>query len=481
MFNGFGNFNNNNHKKIPVETEYYDLIGVKPDATPEEIKKSFREVAKKEHPDKHPNNLQAATEKFQRINQAYKVLSDPQKRHIYDHEGSRGANQSGPSGVPEGMPDIFNLFNNPGFPFNGFHEQMTHKRPKPLPTKVNINVSLADLYNGKTHTLKLKQQVVCTQCKGCGANNPDAIKRCSTCNGQGQVKQIRQIGPGMIQQSMNVCGNCRGKGKTIPDKKDICSKCNGERCMKVDKEISVNIKPGMNFGNVITIEKSGDSYPDIDENGDLIIILEELVDTNSNLNNLKRHENDLLLNINLSLLEALCGFTHVITQLDGRKLVIKHDKKSKIIQPNDIMKISNEGMPIIDKKSKGDMYILFTVVLPKSLDNNRKDILTQILSPKKSDSNSDTSSTSPTSPTSSSSVNPKNSEDEKNIKKLEETNNPPLINLFNKNNNNSRTTFNSTTTNETFTENVFEDFINTDNLGPDFMSNIAQGVQCAQQ
>ena len=476
MFNGFGNFNNNNNfKKGPVETDYYDLIGVKPDATPEEIRKAYLDVAKKEHPDKHPNNREAATEKFQRISQAYKVISDPQKRQIYDLEGSKGANQSGPSGMPDGMQDIFsNLFNNSGFPFNGFHEQMTRKRPQAPPTKVNMNISLADLYNGKTQTLKFKQQIVCTQCKGCGANSPDAIKRCQTCNGQGKVNQMRQIAPGMLQQSTHVCNICRGKGKTIPEKKDICSKCKGERCIKVDKEISVHIKPGMIFGTHITIEKEGDAYPDIDENADLIILLQEIQDTNSNPNNLKRNENDLLLNINLTLLEALCGFTHIITQLDGRKLVIKHDKKSKVIQPNEIMKLSNEGMSILDRKSKGDMYILFTVVLPKNLDSNRKDILTQILLPKKLDNQSDDSANM--------NINPPSIDNEKNIKKLEETNNPPSINLFNKTNNNSRSTFNlNTNTNsntETYTENVFEDFINADNLGPDFMSNMSQ---CTQQ
>jgi DnaJ family protein A protein 2 len=349
-----------------------------------------------------------------------------------------------------------NIFGNAGFPFNGFHERMTRQKPKPPPTKQVINVSLSDIYINKKITLKLKQQVSCTQCKGIGATNPDGIKRCGPCQGQGQVNQIRQIGPGMIQQSTSICNNCRGKGKVIPDKKDICGRCNGERTCKVDKEVKVQLTPGVKFGDVIPFPKMGDEHPDLDEPGDLIVVINEMVDDSSNPNFLKRNDNDLLVNVNLSLTEALCGFNLVITQLDGRKLVINHDHTGRVIQPNDIMKISNEGMPINDKGSKGDMYIHFALVLPKQLDSQRKEILKKVLPSLKKTTPSDSKS---------------------NVK-LEDVKNPPAHNLFSGvNNSNQNSTYNNT---QNFN---FEEFIESNDInGGDFMNNLGgNGVQCAQQ
>jgi DnaJ-class molecular chaperone len=455
MFSGFGN-NFNNHNG-PKETEYYDLLGVKPDASEEDIKKAYKIVAKKEHPDKHPNNREEATKKFQKINEAFTVISDPQKRQIYDREGSQGVHQSGGGHGQGGSPfDAFNnIFGNGGFPFNGFHERMTRQKPKPPPTKQSINVTLSDLYVQKKVTLKLKQQVVCTQCKGTGSINPDGIKRCGPCQGQGQVNQIRQIGPGMIQQSTSICNNCRGKGKVIPDKKDICVSCNGDRTSKVDKEVKIQLVPGHKFGDVIQYPKMGDEHPDLDEPGDLIIVINEMATGSmNNPDNIKRNDNDLLVNINLSLTEALCGFNLVITQLDGRKLVINHDHTCRVIQPNDIMKIPNEGMSINDKGSKGDMYILFTVVLPKQLDIQRKEILKKVLPSVKKNTTSDYKS---------------------NVK-LEEVKNPPPVQLFSNNTNN-----NTTHNNQNFNFDEFADGIDI-NSG-DFINNLGGngGVQCAQQ
>ncbi len=377
-------FNQNNNGPYtpgnPKETELYDLLEVKPDVNDEDLKKSYKIVAKKVHPDKNPDNREEATIKFQKVNQAFKILSDPQKRQIYDTHGMKGIESTNGGGGDEGGENPFDMFQNifggGGFPFGGFNERMTRQKPKPPPTKHKINITLADLYTGKDYNIKLNQQSICKKCQGSGANNPSSIKRCSTCNGKGQVNQLRQVGPGMLQQTSQTCGKCKGKGKIIEDPKDICSGCNGERVVKNINTIKITIKPGMNFGMAIQMNNKGDEIPDLDEPGDLVVIPVECGGYNPS--NLKRKENNLHMNVDLSLVEALCGFKLVICQLDGRKLIIDHN--GKIIQPNEVMKIKNEGMPHLDKPSiKGDLYIHFNIILPKNLDNSRKDIIKQVL------------------------------------------------------------------------------------------------------
>jgi DnaJ-class molecular chaperone len=368
----------------PVETEFYDLLNIKYDASDDDIKKGYLKLAQKEHPDKcqdrTPEGIQKATEKFQYINYVKNILSDSNKRAIYDREGKSGLEEAknqdnGGGGNPFDMfQQMFGRFN-----MGGFHERMTQQKPKPGPTKHILKVSLSDLYKGKEFKINIKQQIICKNCNGKGTPNPDAIKRCTTCNGKGQTVHLRQVGPGMMQQIVQPCGVCQGKGKTIP-KSDLCSDCNGNRILKADKTHNINIKPGMTWGMVLHLNDKGDEHPDTDQKGNLEIILSELDSSSYNPSNLIRINNDLHIHIELSLVEALCGFNLVICQLDERKIIINHTKKDKIIQSGEIMKIVGEGMSILNNPfEKGDMIIHFNIILPKYLDDNRKDLLTKIL------------------------------------------------------------------------------------------------------
>jgi DnaJ family protein A protein 2 len=370
------------------ETEYYDFLNITPNASDDEIKKAYLKVAAKVHPDKcqdrTPEGLQKATEKFQYLNKIKDILSDKNKRAIYDREGKEGLERSqNEGGGSEAHFDMFkNMFNGGGFPFNmgNFHEQMTREKPKPPASKHKLHCSLADLYNGKEFEIKLKQQIICVLCQGKGTSNPDAIKRCVTCNGKGQVAHLRQVGPGMMQQIIKQCDTCGGKGKNIPDKKDICKGCNGDRITREDRIHKINVKSGMTFGSVLHFANMGEEHPDTDKKGDLDFILIE--DLGYNPSQLKRNVNDLHVDIDISLIEALCGVSLTINQLDKRKLSVTYN--NKVIQPGEVMKIKGEGMPILNNFSiKGDLYIHFTVNLPKVLDNNRKDILQKVLGQKK--------------------------------------------------------------------------------------------------
>jgi DnaJ-class molecular chaperone len=367
----------------PVETEFYDLLKVKYDASEDEIKKSYFKVAQKEHPDKcpdrSPEGIQKATEKFQLINYAKKVLTDSNTRAIYDKHGKKGLEEGGGGGGGdhEGM-NPFDIFQQMAGGFGGFHQHMTNQNMKPPPTKHNLNVSLADLYNGKEFTFTANQLVKCQTCKGLGANNPDAIKRCSGCNGKGQTVRLIQVGPGMMQQIVQACHNCNGKGKHIPNKSDLCSSCKGERVKRADKQHTVYVKPGMNWGMGFHLVNKGNEHPESDQAGDFDVVLSEI--SGYNPSELKRNNDNLEMKVDLSLLEALCGFKLVICQLDKRKLVINHEKTDAIIQTNQVMKIKGEGMPCMNNPmEKGDLIIHFNIMMPKQLDSQRKDILFKVL------------------------------------------------------------------------------------------------------
>lgn len=369
-------FGSNYGRGHPKETEFYDLLGVKPDASASEIKKAFHRKSKTTHPDRFPENQrEKATKDFQKINEAYSVLSDIQKREIYDQDGKEGLEEGG-----------FNPFRNMndfpfpgGFPFPG-RPQRKNKAP---PTRHRIKVSLADFYTGKNLELKLKQKIICTQCQGRGSSTSSGLKRCQVCDGKGQKVRLQQIGPGMVQQFIESCPRCKGRGQTISDK-DLCKYCHGDRLLTIEKTHHVYIKPGESPGKPIKLDCQGDEHPDVERPGDLIIIPEE-INTN-NPSNLIRRNHDLHMDVELSLAEALCGFKLVIDQLDGRQFVV--DYKSKTIQPGTTMKISNEGMPVLDNKGiYGDLMIHFNVILPKLLDHGRKEVLLKVLpNPKRNNS-----------------------------------------------------------------------------------------------
>lgn len=362
-----------------VETEYYDLIDVKPNASEDEIKKAYLKKAQKIHPDKCPDRseegIKKATEAFQHLNNVKNILLDSNKREIYDRFGKSGLENNNSNGDDGGHPfaNFHQFFGGQGFPFNMGGGQ----KPKPGPIRQHLKVSLAELYTGKNVKISLNQQVLCGKCNGKGTSNPDGYKRCNTCSGKGQVVHLRQIGPGMMQQIVQPCGNCSGKGKTIA-KEDMCKQCDGKQVKVEEKEHFMNIKPGMDWGMGFHLEGKGHQQPDNDQQGDIEIQLAEI--SGYNPSNFRRQNNDLHMTHELSLVEALCGFNLMIYQLDERKIYINHTKQNKIIQPNEVMKITGEGMPLLDNPGKkGDLYIHFEIKLPKVLDEARKDVLLKVL------------------------------------------------------------------------------------------------------
>ena len=357
------------------DTKLYDILGVSKNAGDSEIKKAYRKLAMKYHPDKSNNSNREDNEaKFKEISNAYDILKDKEKRDLYDRFGEEGLKGMGGGG---GNPfDIFdNIFGNSN-PFGSsfsFNSGRSNRRRKAPDRVEEIKIDLEDLYNNVVKKIDIKQKIVCLSCRGTGANSKEDIVICSNCNGQGKVMKIINIGPGMIQQTMATCEKCRGKGKSI---KKLCRECQGNRTVVKNKKINLPIENGLKDGSKITIPELANHDPDCDTQGDLIIKIKF-----REHNFFKRKNNDLIFTKNILLSEALCGCEFAISHLDGRQILIK---TNQIIKPNQEYCVKDEGLKI-DDNFRGDLIINFNIIFPDKLDTDRKKYLNKILPIRKSE------------------------------------------------------------------------------------------------
>jgi chaperone protein DnaJ len=330
--------------KMVKETKFYDLLGVSPGASDGDLKKAYRKLALKYHPDKNPD----AGDKFKEISHAYDVLSDPQKRETYDRFGEEGLTGNG---MGEGFnpEDLFaNIFGGGGRGRNA-----GPRRGKDIAHE--LKVSLEDLYNGKLSKLALNKTILCPKCEGRGGKE-GAVKTCDSCNGQGVKVMLRQIGP-MVQQIQVQCNECKGEGSIIRDK-DRCKSCNGKKLTQEKKILEVQIEKGMKDGQKIVFNGEGDQQPNIVP-GDVVIILDEKQHPN-----FTRKGDDLVYKAKIDLLTALAGGPFTFSHLDGRVILVKIPP-GQVIRPGEMKCISGEGMPIYKRSHEnGDLYIQFEVEFP---------------------------------------------------------------------------------------------------------------------
>jgi len=339
------------------DNKLYDLLGVPRTATTDEIKKAYRKLAIKYHPDKNPGNPEAA-EKFKEISAACEVLTDDQKRAIYDKYGEEGL-----KGSPHANANsIFEQFFGGGI-FGDMFGGRGGGRGGPRRGEdmvYTLGVTLENLYNGKTSKLKVDKDVLCSTCQGKGSEKEGATQRCSGCKGSGTRTQIRQIGPGMISQSQTVCPDCGGEGEVIK-KEDRCKACNGKKTMRESKMLEVIIEKGMKSGQKISFHGEGDQKAGVLP-GDIVIVLQEKQDSECKF---VRNGDDLIYEHKLTLVEALTGFKFPITHLDGRVLAVS-SQPGEIIKPGDVKMIPGEGMPIHKRPfEKGRLFLKFEIEFPK--------------------------------------------------------------------------------------------------------------------
>ncbi|KAK9755823.1 hypothetical protein RND81_01G053500 [Saponaria officinalis] len=353
-------------------TKYYEVLGVQKDASPDELKKAYRKAAIKNHPDKGGD-----PEKFKELAHAYEVLSDPEKREIYDQYGEDALKEG--MGGGGGMHDPFDIFSSffGGSPFGGGGGSSRGRRQRRGEDVIHpLKVSLEDLYSGTTKKLSLSRNVICSKCSGKGSKS-GASMTCGGCQGTGMKVSIRQLGPSMIQQMQHPCNECKGTGESISDK-DRCPQCKGDKVVPEKKVLEVVVDKGMQNGQKVTFAGEADEAPDT-VTGDIVFILQQKEHPK-----FKRKGQDLFYEHTLSLTEALCGFRFVLTHLDGRQLLVKSNP-GEVIKPDQFKAIDDEGMPIYQRPfMKGKLYIHFTVEFPESLSHDQVTALEAVLPPKPS-------------------------------------------------------------------------------------------------
>jgi len=335
-------------KKAGTDNRFYELLQVERSASDADIKKAYRKLAVKLHPDKGGDEA-----KFKEVTMAYEVLSNKEKRQIYDEYGEEGLKDGGMGGGS--AEDIFSAFFGGGI-FGGGGGRP--RGPKKGENVVHpLKVTLENLYNGKTSKLAINRNVICDDCSGSGTTNPNANTECGVCGGSGVRLVTRQIGPGMIQQMQTVCNECRGEGSVVKDK-DRCKGCGGKKVQQERKILEVPIDKGMKHNQKITFAGEADEAPGTVP-GDVIFV----VQMQEHARFIRQGDN-LLYRKSVKLVEALCGCQFVVEQLDGRKLLIKTEP-TDMIKPGDLKAVHDEGMPIHKRPyDKGTLYIAFEVEFP---------------------------------------------------------------------------------------------------------------------
>jgi DnaJ family protein A protein 2 len=331
------------------ETKFYDCIGVAPTASADEIRRAYKKLALKYHPDK--NQDAGAADKFKEISVAYEILSDEDKRKRYDQYGEKGVDSETAGMDPS---DIFSSLFGGGGGRRG--------EPKPKTIMHELPVALEHFYNGKTVKLAITRDRLCGTCNGRGSNKEGVSAKCSDCGGRGAKMMIRQLGPGFMQQMQVPCNSCNGRGTSLKPQ-DRCAGCNGEQTLKDKKIFEVVIEKGMKRGDSVTFAGEGDQIPDVKLSGDIVIVFDQKPHPTFD-----RKGKDLMMKKTISLVEALTGVKMVVQHMDGRNILIQ-TRPGEVLDPQFLYEVAREGMPVKNTGGveRGNLLVQFQVVYPKSI------------------------------------------------------------------------------------------------------------------
>ena len=350
--------------------DYYEVLGVSKSADATEIKKAYRKLALKYHPDKNPGDKEAE-EKFKEAAEAYDVLSNEEKKRRYDQFGHAGVGGAGQGGFGGGMSmdDIFSQFGDifgsfGGFSgFGGFGGGRSARRVnRGTNLRVKVKMNLQEIATGIEKKIKVKKYVACQHCNGTGAKDGKSYSTCSTCKGSGQVTRVQNTILGAMQTT-STCPTCEGEGKIINEK---CTFCNGEGVLMSEEVISINIPAGVGDGMQLSLSGKGNAARRGGVNGDLIVLIEE-----EEHPELVRDGNDLLYNVFIGYPEAVLGETVEIPTIEG-KVKVKIEAGT---QPGKILRLRGKGLPDVNGYGKGDLLAKVNVWIPKNLSKDEKKLV----------------------------------------------------------------------------------------------------------
>ncbi len=366
---------------MAAKRDYYEVLGVEKTADQDAIKKAYRKLAIKYHPDRNPGDKEAE-EKFREATEAYEILSDEKKRPIYDQYGfagldGMGQGAGGGAGYSHAFHDFSDLFGGAGGGFSdifdsifggGFSGSSSSSRSRGGPAagaslRYDLRIQFKDAVYGTKADISFKHNEACSVCHGSGGAAGSSKKTCPTCNGMGQVRQ----GNGFftIQQT---CPKCGGKG-TVIDKP--CSSCRGTGLQEKSKIMSLTIPAGVDDGKRIVIRGMGDAGQNGGPAGDLVVVLH--VESHPLF---EREGSDLYCAVPVSLAQAALGCEITITALDGKKVSFKVPEGTS---SGKLLRVKGEGVPLSNSSRKGDLYVKIIVQTPTHLSSKQKDLLKQYL------------------------------------------------------------------------------------------------------
>lgn len=342
-----------------AENDYYRILGVPRNATEDEIKSAFRKLALKYHPDRNPGNKEAEA-KFKEINEAYEVLSNPEKRQLYDRfgvEGLKGQQGFGGADFSDIFSDVFDSF------FGGDLFGSTRRKPrKGADLKYDIEITLEDAFNGVKVPLSYERTDICPVCQGTGAKNKNSIKKCPTCLGRGRV----QYSQGFFSFSQT-CPDCGGEGVIITSP---CSNCGGSGRVRVKNTINIKVPPGVEDGSILRVAGGGDVGVRESQNGDLYVQV-----------HIKHHPHferegaDLLYTAGIHIDQAVLGDEIEVPVIEGGKIKIKVPRGT---QHGKILRVSERGMPRPNSKKRGDLLVKIKIEIPTDLTPEQEELFRKL-------------------------------------------------------------------------------------------------------
>ncbi|WP_316765328.1 molecular chaperone DnaJ [Pedobacter frigiditerrae] len=359
--------------------DFYDILGVTKSASAEEIKKAYRKLAIKYHPDKNPDD-KAAEDKFKEAAEAYEVLSSPEKKQRYDQYGHAGvggaAGGGGYGGGGMNMDDIFSqfgdIFGGGGSPFDSFFGGGQQSRggggrrvAKGSNLRIKVKLTLEEIANGAEKKIKVNKQITCKTCDGSGAKDKGSVSTCKTCGGSGAVRRVTNTILGQMQTTAT-CPTCHGSGQQITAK---CGACHGEGTVRGEETITINIPAGVSEGMQLSMAGKGNAAPNGGVPGDLIILIEELPHET-----LKREGNNIVYDLHVSIVDAALGYSAEVPTIDGKAKI----KIEPGTQSGKLLRLKGKGIPEINSYHRGDEIIHVNIWTPKTLSSEEREILEKL-------------------------------------------------------------------------------------------------------